>query len=381
MEKVNKPMGIYIHIPFCSRKCDYCDFVSYSMNRKAQELYLDALCTEIDMVKNQYAECTFNSIFIGGGTPSIVYEGFIAGLSRKLYSSFKFEPKTEFTIEVNPASFTKEKFFEYVEAGANRISVGVQCLDKKLLANHGRIQSIENVKNAFKILRNSQFANVNSDVMIGLPGQTKKSVVQTIKFLIKNKVKHISTYSLQVERHTMLYDKIRRGKVRPMNDRRQLDIYNKVYKLLKKNGFSRYELSNFAKPGFQCEHNKKYWNETNYLGLGVSAHSYVDGYRFYNTKRLDTYIDKMEQGKSAVYSREYISIEDRRTERIMLSLRTVQGLNLKEFEKDFKEDLLLTHGNAIAKLVDLNMVKLEDGYLKITEDYFYVSNSIIVELL
>lgn len=381
MEKVNKPMGIYIHIPFCSRKCDYCDFVSYSMNRKAQELYLDALCTEIDMVKNQYAECTFNSIFIGGGTPSIVYEGFIAGLSRKLYSSFKFEPKTEFTIEVNPASFTKEKFFEYVEAGANRISVGVQCLDKKLLANHGRIQSIENVKNAFKILRNSQFANVNSDVMIGLPGQTKKSVVQTIKFLIKNKVKHISTYSLQVERHTMLYDKIRRGKVRPMNDKRQLDIYNKVYKLLKKNGFSRYELSNFAKPGFQCEHNKKYWNETNYLGLGVSAHSYVDGYRFYNTKRLDTYIDKMAQGKSAVYSREYISIEDRRTERIMLSLRTVQGLNLKEFEKDFKEDLLLTHGNAISKLVDLNMVKLEDGYLKITEDYFYVSNSIIVELL
>lgn len=381
MEKVNKPMGIYIHIPFCSRKCDYCDFVSYSMNRKAQELYLDALCTEIDMVKNQYAECTFNSIFIGGGTPSIVYEGFIAGLSRKLYSSFKFEPKTEFTIEVNPASFTKEKFFEYVEAGANRISVGVQCLDKKLLANHGRIQSIENVKNAFKILRNSQFANVNSDVMIGLPGQTKKSVVQTIKFLIKNKVKHISTYSLQVERHTMLYDKIRRGKVRPMNDKRQLDIYNKVYKLLKKNGFSRYELSNFAKPGFQCEHNKKYWNETNYLGLGVSAHSYVDGYRFYNTKRLDTYIDKMAQGKSAVYNREYISIEDRRTERIMLALRTVQGLNLKEFERDFKEDLLLTHGNAIAKLVDLNMVKLEDGYLKITEDYFYVSNSIIVELL
>ena len=268
-----------------------------------------------------------------------------------------------------------------MEAGANRISVGVQCLDKKLLANHGRIQSIENVKNAFKILRNSQFANVNSDVMIGLPGQTKKSVVQTIKFLIKNKVKHISTYSLQVERHTMLYDKIRRGKVRPMNDKRQLDIYNKVYKLLKKNGFSRYELSNFAKPGFQCEHNKKYWNETNYLGLGVSAHSYVDGYRFYNTKRLDTYIDKMAQGKSAVYSREYISIEDRRTERIMLSLRTVQGLNLKEFEKDFKEDLLLTHGNAISKLVDLNMVKLEDGYLKITEDYFYVSNSIIVELL
>ncbi|HIU06575.1 MAG TPA: radical SAM protein [Candidatus Onthoplasma faecigallinarum] len=187
MSNDTRPMGIYIHIPFCSKKCDYCDFVSYSMDTKAQQLYLDALFTEIDMVKNKFMDKTFDSIFIGGGTPSIVYEGFISSLARKLYSSFHFADKIEFSIEVNPSSFTKEKFFEYVEAGVNRISVGVQCLDQKLLANHGRIQSVDNVKETFKILRESEFPNVNGDVMIGLPGQSKRSVVQTIKFLLKTK--------------------------------------------------------------------------------------------------------------------------------------------------------------------------------------------------
>ena len=142
----NRPLGLYIHIPFCNRKCDYCDFVSYSMDSKAQQLYLEALFAEIDMVKSKFYDRVFDSIFIGGGTPSIVYEGFIASLARKIYSSFHFLEKTEFTIEVNPSSFTHEKFLEYVQAGVNRISVGVQCLDEKLLREQGRIQSMENIE-------------------------------------------------------------------------------------------------------------------------------------------------------------------------------------------------------------------------------------------
>ncbi len=376
-----KPMGIYIHIPFCSKKCDYCDFVSYSMDRRAQQLYLDGLFTEIDMIKRQYQEETFDTIFIGGGTPSIVYEGFIASLARKLYSSFHFLDKIEFTIEVNPASFTKEKFFEYVEAGVNRISVGVQCLDKKLLADNGRIQSVENVKETFKMLKDSEFSNVNSDVMIGLPGQTRQSIMKTVKFLLKHHVKHISVYSLQIEKHTLLYDKWRRGKIQPISEQETLAIYNRVYKILKKHGFKRYEVSNYAKPGFECKHNQKYWNNTDYIGLGVSAHSYVDGYRYFNTKRLDTYIDAMSDGKSAMYKKEYVSIEESRTERIMLSLRTIKGLDLERFKYDFKEDLLLSKADRIKKLTEMGMITIEDGFLKITEDYFYVSNSIIVELL
>lgn len=381
MSNDTRPMGIYIHIPFCSKKCDYCDFVSYSMDTKAQQLYLDALFTEIDMVKNKFMDKTFDSIFIGGGTPSIVYEGFISSLARKLYSSFHFADKIEFSIEVNPSSFTKEKFFEYVEAGVNRISVGVQCLDQKLLANHGRIQSVDNVKETFKILRESEFPNVNGDVMIGLPGQSKRSVVQTIKFLLKNKVKHISTYTLQIERHTVLYDKLRRGKIKKMKDKDIIALYDVIYKMLSKAGFKRYEVSNYAKPGFECIHNKKYWDDSAYLGLGVSAHSYIDGYRYYNTKRLDTYIDAMNENKSAVYRKEYVSDAEHREERIMLSLRTIKGLDLEKFKQDFKEDLLRSRAEQIKKLTELKMVEVVDGYLRITEPNFNVSNQIILELI
>ena len=381
MEENKKPMGLYVHIPFCSKKCDYCDFVSYSMDRKAQQKYLAALFTEIDMVKRDFQDKVFNSIFIGGGTPSIVYEGFIASLARKLFSSFHFEEKTEFTIEVNPSSFTREKFFEYVESGVNRISVGVQCLDNKLLANHGRIQSIENVQETFKILSDSRFPNVNGDVMIGLPGQTESSVLETIKFLTKNNVKHISCYTLQVEKYTMLYNKLQKGKIKPMPERTIININNKVAKYLDKLGFKRYEISNYAKPCFECEHNKKYWDGTNYLGLGISAHSYIGNYRFYNTKRLDTYIDAMNEGKTAVYSKEFIAKTERRTERIMLALRTKSGLNLEEFKKEFNEDILLTKQHHIKKLKEMNMLEEVDGFLRIPQQHFSVSNSIILELI
>ena len=381
MEENQKPMGLYVHIPFCNKKCDYCDFVSFSMSKKAQQQYLEALFTEIDLLKNKFRDRTFNSIFIGGGTPSIVYEGFIASLSRKLFSSFHFAEKTEFTIEVNPSSFTREKFFEYAESGVNRISVGVQCLDSKLLKKHGRIQSIANIKETFKILSESNFPNVNGDIMIGLPGQTARKVLGTVKFLINHNVKHISTYGLQIEKHTALYSKLRNGRISLMDDDIIVRIYNKVNKLLQKEGFKRYEVSNYAKPCFECEHNKKYWNATEYLGLGVSAYSYIDGYRHYNTKRLDTYLDAMRDGKSAVYSKEYVSLKEKRTERIMLALRTAKGLNLEDFKNEFKEDILKSRAKQIVKLKQLNMLVVEDGYLRINDDYFYVSNSIILELI
>ncbi len=381
MIETKNPMGLYIHIPFCDKKCDYCDFVSFSMSRKAQQLYLDGLFTEIDMIKRKFQDKTFNTIFIGGGTPSIVYEGFIASLSRKLFSSFHFEDKTEFTIEINPSSFTKEKFFEYVESGVNRISVGVQCLDSKLLASHGRIQSVDKIQETFKILKDSQFPNVSSDVMIGLPNQSPNSVMQTIEYLIDHNVKHISLYSLQIEKHTVLYNKLRKGRIKTVKDKTILNIYKKAYNLLGREGFNRYEISNYAKPCFESEHNKKYWDGTDYLGLGVSAHSYIEGYRYYNTKRLDTYIDAMREGKSAVYSKEYVSRNDRRTERIMLSLRTVTGLDLDKFERDFKENLLKSHAKQIEQLTKLKMIEIVDGYLRITDEHFYVSNSIILELI
>lgn len=377
----NKNMGLYVHIPFCSKKCDYCDFVSYSMDTAAQQEYLAGLMAEIDMVKDNFVDETFDTLYIGGGTPSLVYEGFIASLARKLFSSFHFVDDIEFTIEINPSSFTQEKFFEYVEAGVNRISVGVQCLNSNLMASHGRIQSYADVDRTFEILRRAQFSNVSADVMIGLPHQSINDITDTLNYLIKHNVQHISTYSLQIEKGTMIDSRVKRKELTPVYEKKSLKQYKEAYELLKANDYRRYELSNFARPGFQSRHNKKYWNESGFLGLGVSAYSYVGNYRYYNTKRLDSYLDYINQGRTPCYSKQYNSIKDRRIERIMLSLRTEEGLDLEKFQKDFNEDLLVTKKHEIAVMMKEGMVYLENNTLKVEEDHFYITNSIIVELM
>lgn len=376
-----KPMGMYVHIPFCNRKCDYCDFVSFSMDEDAQQKYLDALFLEIDRCRERFLETTFDTLYIGGGTPSIVFDGFIRKLAKKLFSSFHFAEDCEFTIEVNPASFNRQKFIEYNQAGVNRISVGVQCLDSELLAEEGRIQSMENIEETFRILTDCEYENVSSDVLIGLPNQSEESVEETLEFLIANRVKHISVYTLQVEKHTMLYDKIKRKKLKLPKDKKVNAVYDMAKNMLLSEGYIRYEVSNFARPGFQSRHNMKYWTEVDYLGLGVSAHSFIDGYRYYNTKRLDTYISNLQEGKSPVYSREYIADEIAREERIMLSLRTAKGLNLKKFKEDFNEDLLKTKAQEINKMLEDEQIEIVDGYLRITDSSYTVLNSIIVELM
>lgn len=377
----NKNMGMYIHIPFCSQKCDYCDFISYSMDEVAQKKYLQALFLEIERTRTRFVDKTFDTLYIGGGTPSIMYDGFILELSRKLFSSFHFAPDTEFTIEVNPSSFTREKFFEYVQAGMNRISVGVQCLDEKLLKEQGRIQSIEDIDKTFEILSLSKFDNVSGDIMIGLPKQDFESIEETVCYLIDRNVKHISTYALQVEKHTMLYEKVARRKVKLPNEDKVCRMYDVVGEILTNEGYKHYEISNFAKPGYESRHNQKYWQEVDYLGLGVSAHSYVDGYRFYNTKRLDTYIDNLEQGKAPIYAKEYIDKETRKSERIMLSLRTKKGLDLTKYKNDFGEDLLQTKKEKIGFMIDKGMIKIEKGFIKVSEANTYIANAIIRELM
>lgn len=374
-------MGMYIHIPFCSKKCDYCDFVSYSMDKVAQQDYLAALFGEIDMVKGDFVDEIFDTLYIGGGTPSMVYEGFIASLSRKLFSSFHFADDIEFTIEVNPASFTHEKFFEYVESGVNRISVGVQSLNSGLLHIHGREQTMADIEKTFKIFGGAHFRNVSADVMIGLPKQNNKDIIDTVSYLIDKNVQHVSVYSLQIEKGTVTDNKVRKKELKPVYEKKALKQYEEVVEILKENGYKRYELSNFARPAFQSRHNKKYWDNTEFLGLGVSAYSYVGNYRYYNTKRLDTYIENINDGRLPRYSREYIPISERRTERIMLSLRTTQGLDLEAFKKEFNEDLLVSKKHELQVMLNEGMIEIVDGFLRVTDKHFYITNSIIVELM
>ncbi len=377
----DEKLGLYIHIPFCDRKCDYCDFVSYSMGAEAQHEFKEALFKEIDMYSSQCNKMVFNSIYIGGGTPSVMYKGFMYELSRKIYSNFHFEGEIEFTIEVNPNSVTSNKLMEYLRSGINRVSVGVQCIDSKILANVGRFQTIENIDNTFSLLKKMGFHNVSADVMIGLPHQSLDAVKDTIDYLVDNNVKHISVYTLQVEENTQLYKNIKQGLVKPLGDEACIKMYETVNKMLKKAGFVRYEVSNFAIPTYESKHNFKYWKDVDYLGLGVSAHSFLEGYRFNNTPRLDEYIEMINNGQLPIVEKEFIREDDRRTEYIMLSLRLATGLNLKKFRKRFNEDLLKTRANQIQTLIKNGYVYIEDGFLKIAPQHFYVSNRIILELL
>ena len=374
-------LGLYIHIPFCDRKCDYCDFVSYSMGEEAQREFKEALFKEIDMYRTQCEKMVFNSIYIGGGTPSVMYQGFIYELARKIYSTFHFEGDIEFTIEVNPNSVTAPKLMEYLQAGVNRVSVGVQCLDSKLLRNVGRFQTINNIENTFELLQRMNFINTSADVMIGLPGQSLDAVKDTIEYLVSKNIKHISVYTLQVEENTQLYKNVKMGKVKPLGDNACIKMYELVNKLLKKAGFVRYEVSNFAIPTYESRHNFKYWKDVDYLGLGVSAHSFLEGYRFNNTPRLDQYIEMVNNKQLPVVQKDYIRDSERRTEFIMLSLRLATGLNLEKFRKRFKEDLLKTRANQIQALIKGGYIFIEDGFLKIAPQHFYVSNRIILELL
>ncbi len=374
-------LGLYIHIPFCDRKCDYCDFVSYSMSEEAQHQFQEALFKEIDMYRVQCEKMVFNSIYIGGGTPSVMYVGFIRELARKLYSTFHFEGEIEFTIEVNPNSVTSARLMEYLQAGVNRVSVGVQCIDSKILRNVGRFQTIENIENTFKLLHKMGFINISADVMIGLPNQSLDAVKDTIDYLVDQHVKHISVYTLQVEENTQLFKNIKMGKVKPLGDKACIKMYNTVNEMLKKAGFVRYEVSNFAIPTYESKHNFKYWKDVDYLGLGVSAHSFLEGYRFNNTPRLDEYIDMINNGELPVVNKEFIRDSERRTEFIMLSLRLATGLNLEKFRKRFKEDLLKTRSRQIQDLIKHGYIYIEEGFLKIAPEHFYVSNRIILELL
>ena len=445
-----KNLGLYIHIPFCKTKCSYCDFVSFCYGEDKQQEYLNALLLEIEFYKNKFKDKVFDSLYIGGGTPSAVFNGFIEKLSKKVFDSFNFASDTEFTIEVNPNSFNEEKLTEYLRARVNRISIGVQCLNDKVTNNIGRVQTRSAVENAFNILNKHNFTNISADIMLAMPNESNQDIVDTINFFSQNNVKHVSAYSLQVEENTPLFERVKAGESVPNDDesRRQYDL---AVELLKKVGYNRYEVSNFALPGYESRHNQKYWNNTEYLGLGVSAHSFYDNFRVFNTSNLNDYIKRCKnllnlekkhckttlkslnnleiekeiannsnnkenyinkdltincknknqskhenianlnshfENKLKVCSKilpiggfEFLDENTRKTERIMLSLRTKSGLDISSFNKEFSSNFLLEHSKAIENLKKINAIILEDNYLKITDEFFYLSNAIIEEFI
>lgn len=383
-DKSKNNLSIYVHIPFCESKCSYCAFNSVVASASDKKRYINDLVAEIKLQSQIYRKnYSVSSIYIGGGTPSCLDHYIIRDLLQTIYKSFPVKNTAEITVEINPKTLDKNKVREYILAGVNRFSIGLQSTNPKILKSMGRLHTIEDYQKTVDMIREYGIKNISTDIIIGYPDQKLSHVRDTVMYLIKLGIPHISVYMLQVEEDTKLKILVDNGAVAVPSDDDVVEMYNLVFNLLTLNGYNRYELSNFAKPGYECFHNTVYWDRKDYLGLGVSAHSYISGKRFANTDSIVEYAEKIEKLKQLpVSSVKSLSTQEMKEEFIMLSLRTSHGLSLDEYKKEFGENFLVSRKEIVAKLIKGEFLILtNDNRLVCTNKGFLVLNQVILELV
>jgi len=382
--------GVYIHIPFCSSKCHYCDFVSAPFDLNVQQNYIDALCKEVENIQpsiqnlvSQYINNKVNTcdiikadtVYIGGGTPSVLYSGGLVQVFKQLKNNIYIAKNAEITIECNPNSVTQKKIEEWVECGVNRVSIGLQSTNQDLLETIGRKQTLQSFKEAIQQLA-KYFDNISVDIMYGLPNQSLNDLEQTLQQATKFAT-HISAYALSVEKNTKLYQHLPSGLCTLPDDDEVADMYQFLVEFLNKLGFQRYEVSNFAKPNRQSRHNKKYWDSANYLGLGVSAHSKIDDIRFCNTNDIQSYIDTNGKLKKT----ELLQLDTKIIEFLMLGFRQTKGINLLEYQSIFGHDFCNKYQKTLDNLLTNNILQKSQTNISIKSDKFFVLNQIINQFL
>lgn len=366
--------GIYIHIPFCKNKCTYCDFASYPKEIGKQESYFACLYREIEARGRQLKDKVFDTIYIGGGTPSVVPANYISGAIKQIKKFFTLSENPEITIELNPGTVDEVKINEYKNAGVNRFSIGLQTGYDEQLKRLNRVHTAKDFLITCRILGD---ANKSADILIGLHDQTAEQVKKTIDLAIAGGVKHISVYALTPEVGTPIYTDYLNGEL--LSDDETADIYDEVLKYLKEKGYFRYEVSNFAIPGYESKHNLNYWLRGEYIGLGVSASSFIDERRFTNTFKIDEYLNAIIYNKTPEISSEVIEKEDAEFEFIMLGLRTKYGINIKEYNRIFNEDFTKKYKSVLSKKE--KFLDFDGEILKIKEEYLYVQNDIILSFM
>ena len=384
LEKEKHSLSLYIHIPFCNSKCEYCAFNSMVANAADKKRYFNDLILEIKMQSQLYRQYySVSSIYIGGGTPSRLDNYYIRDLLQCIYKNFAVKNTAEITIEVNPNTIERNKIREYILAGVNRFSVGLQSSSPKLLKEMGRTHTVEEYEKTISIIREFGIKNISTDIIIGYPKQKYSQVKETINYLLKLGIPHISVYMLQVEEGTKLKRLVDNGAVGVPSDEVVVDMYTMVCETLAANGYDQYELSNFAKPNFQSYHNKIYWQRKDYLGIGLSAHSYISGRRFANTDNILVYAKKIEEEKKIpIETIKSLTIQEKKEEFIMLSLRTSEGLDTVAYKQEFGENFLAKKKEVIAKLIKNEfMILTKDNKLICTVKGYLVLNQIVLELV
>ena len=368
--------GIYIHIPFCRQKCSYCDFVSFPDKIGYAEAYMACVYKELKMRGEELKGRTFDTVYFGGGTPSYIPPKLILGAMNRIRESFTLSDNAEITLELNPGTIGEEKVKIYAKAGITRFSVGLQTAIDSQLEDIGRIHNVHDYVYATKLLKGKNFS---TDVMLGLKNQTKADIKKTIELAAACGSSHISMYALTVEDGTPIYTDYLNGEL-PDSDE-VADMYDYGRNLLDALGYRRYEISNFAKPGFESRHNLNYWRRGEYIGVGLASSSFMNGKRFTNTFNLDDYMKCVISGFFPAVDCEEVSEADAKFEKVMLALRTAEGLSLAEYEKEFSSSFEEDFPAALTKTRKYLDFSKDGSRVKIKDEYLYVQNRILMPFM
>ncbi|MEF3317491.1 radical SAM family heme chaperone HemW [Peptoniphilus grossensis] len=372
--KKNK-ISIYIHIPFCESRCHYCDFCSSLLNRENVEKYFSYLEREIKLYENFLREKIIDTVFIGGGTPSSVDEKYIERIL-KILSDFEFSEDPEISIESNPNSLTREKAETYFSSGINRISIGAQSFKDEILKKIGRIHKSADIYRAVENARSAGFTNINLDLMLALPSQKFSDIEKSLEEIKKLDLPHISYYSLILEENTKLFLEHEKSPLSFPTEDEDRKMYHYVVSELEKNGLKQYEISNFAKKGFECRHNMTYWKLKDYLSFGLSASSNIKNLRYRNFSDFKNYYEALDKKEKPIEFSEALTKTDRTNEFIMMGLRLRSGIDLGEFKERFVEDFVKLYEREIEKNIRLGLVEVKDNKIYLTEKGRDLSNQV-----
>lgn len=405
-----KEIGLYIHIPFCKHKCYYCDFVSYANKKKFFKKYVECVKKEIgkyareNRIMSEHGlepKYVIKTIYIGGGTPSLIDEEYIEDILKSIRENFEitsnleenyeaqdekiknYNSQIETTIEVNPGTVTKEKLQKYLECGINRLSIGLQAVQDNLLKEIGRIHTFEDFQNVYKWAREVGFKNINVDLMIGLPNQTLDDVKESTKKVMALKPEHISVYSLILEENTKLEDMVIKGKMELPDDEIERKMYWYVKKALEKHKYIHYEISNFARPGFESKHNSDCWNQNEYIGIGAAASSFMNNARYENTSDLEEYISNIENDKPSknIQLQELLDDESKIDEYMMLSLRKISGVNITEFKRKFNQNPIIRYNKILEKLIKEELIEIDGNNIRLSSKGIDLANLVWEEFI
>ena len=374
-------LGLYIHIPFCVAKCKYCDFNSFKIDLNEKIKYLNYLGEEMKLYKEEIKNREIDSVFVGGGTPSILNENEINILFEKIKENFNIKSNAEITMECNPGTLTLNKLKVMKKSGVNRLSIGLQAVQNHHLKYIGRIHTFEEFEKNYHDAKQMGFDNINIDLMYALPNQSREDWMESLEKVVKLNPTHISAYSLILEENTELFKMYERDEFNLLDENTDIEMYEYTINYLKSHGYNQYEISNYAKDNFECKHNVLYWKCEEYVGIGASASGYFNGIRYNNICELDNYEKMILEGEKPIEWEEKLSIKDEIEESIFLGLRMNEGIQISDFKEKYNFDFEKEYKNEIEKLSKMELIEIDNNLMKLTQKGREISNSIFVEFI